>query len=294
MIEKFSVGEIAITMNATHFIEHDGYPCLIIGPLEYTRCLDLNTMKYVWTHVYKIKVLDINEHLVSVRPWQLRKLGYPVQKKYRELAETIIGDNIMTKKKVTGFVIEGTGWGTPKQNEITLLPQQADRNKHCALTPDQLGRIARLCEVTKEACPSTLDEWIGDFIGEARPENEIRTVEAIAVVYLRLTDNTDLNSEDKKSLYGTLCFLSTGFRSPEIEDKIPKGLPTSSELFEMFRVARAAGDRPYQLNKNATEGQENSLDQKTQEKKGETVTQQLSKMDSHRFKRGTKLKGIIL
>ena len=148
------------------------------------------------------------------------------------------------QKKVTGFVIGGPQWPVSKQSEITLLPQQADRNKHCALTPDQLGRIARLCEVTKEACPSTLDEWIGDFIGEARPENEIRTVEAIAVVYLRLTDNTDLNSEDKKSLYGTLCFLSTGFRSPEIDDTIPEGLPTSSEMYEMFCVARVDGTRP--------------------------------------------------
>ena len=201
----------------------------------------------------------------------------------------------MTKKKTTGFVIEGTGWGTPKQSEITLLPQQADRNKHCALTPDQLGRIARLCEVTKEACPSTLDEWIGDFIGEARPENEIRTVEAIAVVYLRLTDNTDLNSEDKQSLYGTLCFLSTGFRSPEIEDKIPKGLPTSTEMYEMFCVARAAGDRPYQLNKNATEGQESSLGRKILGKKEGLATKNISKVKSSRLVPAKKkLTGIIL
>ena len=199
------------------------------------------------------------------------------------------------QKKVTGFVIGGPQWPAPKQNEITLLPQQADRNKHCALTPDQLGRIARLCEVTQEACSMTLDEWIGDFIGEARPENEIRTVEAIAVVYLRLTDNTDLKIEDKQSLYGTLCFLSTGFRSPEIEDKIPKGLPTSTEMYEMFCVARAAGDRPYQLNKNTTEGQENSLDQKTQGKKEGLSTKNISKVKSSRLRPSKKkLTGIIL
>ena len=116
--------------------------------------------------------------------------------------------------------------------------------KHSALTSDQLQRLARLCEVTQEACQMSLDEWIGDFIGEARPENEIRTVEAIAVVYSQLSDNTDLTCEDKQSLYSVLCFLSTGFQSPEIEDKIPKGLPTSSKLYEMYRVARAAGDKP--------------------------------------------------
>ncbi|HIG58656.1 MAG TPA: hypothetical protein EYQ21_04555 [Flavobacteriales bacterium] len=89
MIEKFSVGEIAITINATHYFEHNGCPCLILSPLENTRCIDLNTMKYVLTNVYKIKVLDINERQVCVRPWQLRKLGYLVQNKCRKLAETI-------------------------------------------------------------------------------------------------------------------------------------------------------------------------------------------------------------
>ena len=179
---------------------------------------------------------------------------------------------------------------------LPCLPQQADRNKLLsALTPDQLGRIARLCEVTQEACSRTLDEWIGDFIGEARPENEIRTVEAIAVVYLQLTDNTDLKSEDKQSLYSVLCFLSTGFRSPEIEDKIPKGLPTGSELIEMYRVARATGDRPYQLNKNTTEGQKSSLGRRTQGKKEGLSTKNLSKSTSGRLVPAKKkLTGLIL
>jgi len=112
------------------------------------------------------------------------------------------------------------------------------------LTPDQLQRLARLCEVTQEACPQTINDWIGDFIGENRPENEIRTIEAIAVVYLQLTDNTDLKTKDKQKLYRLLCMLSAGMTFPEIDDTILKGLPTSSELYEMYRTARAAGDRP--------------------------------------------------
>jgi len=112
------------------------------------------------------------------------------------------------------------------------------------LTPDQLQRLARLCEVTQEACPQSLDDWIGDFIGENRPENEIRTVEAIAVVYSKFSDNTDLKREDKQTLYSTLCMLSAGMTFPEIDDTIPKVLPTCSELYEMYCVARAAGARP--------------------------------------------------
>jgi len=112
------------------------------------------------------------------------------------------------------------------------------------LTSDQLQRLARLCEVTQEVCPHTLDDWISDFIGENRPENEIRTVEAIAVVYSKLSDNTDLKTKDKQKLYRLLCMLSAGMTFPEIDDTIPEGLPTSSELYEMYRAARTAGDRP--------------------------------------------------
>ena len=112
------------------------------------------------------------------------------------------------------------------------------------LTPDQLQRLARLCEATQEACPHTLDDWISDFIGERRPENEIRTVEAIAVVYSKLSDNTDLKTEDKQGLYRLLCMVSAGMTYQGIEDRIPEGLPTSTEMYEMYRTARIAGDRP--------------------------------------------------
>ena len=112
------------------------------------------------------------------------------------------------------------------------------------LTSDQLQRLARLCEVTQEACPRTYDDWISDFIGERRPDNEIQIVEAIAVVYLQLTDNTDLKTEDKQGLYRLLCMVSAGMTYQGIEDRIPEGLPTSTEMYEMFCVARTACDRP--------------------------------------------------
>ncbi len=112
------------------------------------------------------------------------------------------------------------------------------------LTPDQLQRLARLCEVTQEAYPYSLDHWISDFIGENRPDNEIQIVEAIAVVYLQLTDITDLKTEDKQGLYRLLCMVSAGMTYQGIEDRIPKGLPTSTEIYEMYCEARASGARP--------------------------------------------------
>jgi len=89
MSETYHVGEIAIAHSAIYYYEHDGCPCVIVRPLEYTKCIDLNTMKYVWDDVYIVKILDGNGMLVSIRPWQIRKLGQAEQNKNKQIAEDI-------------------------------------------------------------------------------------------------------------------------------------------------------------------------------------------------------------
>jgi len=116
--------------------------------------------------------------------------------------------------------------------------------KHDALTSGQLQRIARLSDVLQEAYPMSPDGWVDGFMRDANPESEIQIIEAVAVVYAQLAENADLRSEGKRMLYGVLCVLSAGGPSPELEEKIPGGLPTGAELFDMYRAARAAGDRP--------------------------------------------------
>ncbi len=66
------------------------------------------------------------------------------------------------------------------------------------LTADQLQRLTRLSEVLHEACPMSLEAWVGDFIGEARIENEIQIVEAVAVVYVRVSNNVEQTSEEEQ------------------------------------------------------------------------------------------------
>ena len=90
----------------------------------------------------------------------------------------------------------------------------------------------------------TLDGWVDGFMRDAHPENEIQIIEAAAVVYQQLTESTDLDTEGKKMLYAVLCFLSGSEPLPEVEEKIPPGLPTGAELFEMYHAARSAGARP--------------------------------------------------
>lgn len=116
--------------------------------------------------------------------------------------------------------------------------------RHDALTQDQLKRIARLRDVLHEAYPMTLDGWVDGFVRDSHPENEIQIIEAVAVVYQQLTESVRLTHDDKATLYGILCVLSAGGPSHELDDKIPAGLPTGTDLFDLYCRARADGDRP--------------------------------------------------
>ena len=72
---KFSVGEMVITQHATYFSELDGSLGIITQPLQRRLCNDLNLMEKVYGHVYQVKLLVEGEPRLSLRPWQLRKLG---------------------------------------------------------------------------------------------------------------------------------------------------------------------------------------------------------------------------
>jgi len=126
-----------------------------------------------------------------------------------------------------------------QQHEVHKGPVQHDR-----LPPEQLHRVARLRDALSEAYPMTLDGWVDGFVRDLYPESEIKIIEAVAVVYLRLTERTKLSIKEKQQLYAVLCLLSAGGASQEIEDTIPRGLPNCHEIFEMYRSARATDSRP--------------------------------------------------
>ncbi len=116
--------------------------------------------------------------------------------------------------------------------------------RHDTLTQDQLKRVAKLRNVLVEAYPMTLDGWLDGFLRDADPESEIQVIEAVAIVYQQLTQSVNLTHDDKAMLYGVLCVISASGASDKVNDKIPEGLPASTDLFELYCAARSAGDRP--------------------------------------------------
>ena len=89
-----------------------------------------------------------------------------------------------------------------------------------------------------------LDEWIGGFIGERLPENEVRIWEAIAVVFGEVCREVDLSGDEKKKLYFLLVMESSGYYMAGIEETIPPGVPGLKELAAKWQRAFRAGERP--------------------------------------------------
>lgn len=141
------------------------------------------------------------------------------------------------KRPISDGVEKRTIIVTDKKGRTRKLQTKGER-KHDALTPDQLQRIARLQDVLSEAYLMTLDGWVDGFARDAHPEKEIRIIEAAAAVYQQLIANAKLSLDDKECLYAVLCSMSTGVPPKYLKKHIPKGLPSASTIYEMYRKER--------------------------------------------------------
>jgi hypothetical protein len=139
--------------------------------------------------------------------------------------------------EVMGQVIDERG----RQVSLYRGPVQ-----HDALSPEQLRRIGRLRDVLAEAYPMTLDGWVDGFLRDANPENEIRIIEACAVVYQNLVSEAVLSADERKGLYGVLCAISCGAAGNKLRSSLPavKGVPELEEIIAMYQAARQSGGRP--------------------------------------------------
>ena len=97
-----------------------------------------------------------------------------------------------------------------------------------------------------EAYPVTPEAWVDGFMRDAHPESEIQSIEACAVVYLRLSAQAQLSLEEKGQLYAVVCVASTGALSEELGSYIPagKGLPPLEMIAQMYEEAARSGSRP--------------------------------------------------
>jgi len=111
-------------------------------------------------------------------------------------------------------------------------------------SPRLVTRMTSVHSVLREAMPTmSLDGWIKGFIGENRPENEIRIFEAIAIVYREVIAELDLTSEEKQSLYNTLVMVASGYVTEDIDERLPAGSPRYSELLERWEKAFTTNER---------------------------------------------------
>jgi hypothetical protein len=111
--------------------------------------------------------------------------------------------------------------------------------------PNLIDRMTHLHDVLQEVLPTDgLDAWIGGFVGEIRPENEVRIFEAIAVVYSDVLKSVDSTLKQRQRLYTTLVIAASGMVVPGIEDGLPVGTPGYDELYRRFTEAFALNERP--------------------------------------------------
>lgn len=118
-------------------------------------------------------------------------------------------------------------------------------NYEKVFAPGLVSRMERLHTALYDALPNKdLDCWIRGFIGENRPENEVRILECVAVVYLELVSESDLSAKEKESLYATLVMIVSGWVVPDMEARLPQGVPSLSMLGDQLESAYATNERP--------------------------------------------------
>jgi hypothetical protein len=114
-----------------------------------------------------------------------------------------------------------------------------------AFPPGLLKRITNLYVLMHDVLPvSNLNEWIGGFVDEKRPENEVRIHEAVAVVYLSVLDGLKASQQQKKHLYTVLVLVASGMTVRHMEQGLPDAAPGHDELLGRWKQAFAAGQRP--------------------------------------------------
>lgn len=118
-------------------------------------------------------------------------------------------------------------------------------NNRETFPPELLKRIMNLYNVLLEVLPvGNLDEWARGFVGEMRPENEVRIHEAIAVVFLAVLNELEASQQEKKRLYTVLALAASGMTVRRLEKGLPDGAPGYDELLERWKQAFTANERP--------------------------------------------------
>jgi TIR domain len=105
--------------------------------------------------------------------------------------------------------------------------------RHATLSESLLRRSHLVSKVLQEVSPLSLEELIDSFRRDLYPQDSIEDWETLAIAYLNLTQNRELEIEQKKEIFNAL--LLTGSGSIPEEDLLRLRYITPEMIAEAFR-----------------------------------------------------------
>jgi hypothetical protein len=86
-----------------------------------------------------------------------------------------------------------------------------------------LKRIDRLKYHLREVYPKTREEWVDGFLCISYPEGDIRRMEEIAYIYLKVASSITISKDERQDLFDSLNETDDKECSKEVLDSIIEG-----------------------------------------------------------------------
>jgi hypothetical protein len=128
------------------------------------------------------------------------------------IIEIIRPDIIITLKKRALF-LEAVQASKPQSVPINKIISGPIR--HATLSKSLLQRSHLVSKVLQEVSPLSLERLIDSFRRDLYPQDSIEQWEALAIAYLNLTQNRELEIEQKKEIFRALLMASSGLITEE-------------------------------------------------------------------------------
>ena len=126
--------------------------------------------------------------------------------------EIVRPDIITTLKKRASF-LEALQKATPQRIPINKIVRSPIR--HAVLSKSLLPRSHLVSKVLQDVSPLSLEMLIDSLRRDVYPQDSIEDWEALAIAYLNLTQNRELNMEQKKEVFQALLFATSGSLTEE-------------------------------------------------------------------------------
>jgi len=128
------------------------------------------------------------------------------------IIEIVRPDIIITLKKRALF-LEAVQSSKPQSVPINKIISGPIR--HATLSKSLLQRSHLVSKVLQEVSPLSLERLIDSFRRDLYPQDSIEHWEALAIAYLNLTQNRELEIEQKKEIFRALLVASSGLITEE-------------------------------------------------------------------------------